>query len=42
MENRQNGYIDWINLVLATILLVTPWIFGASGSPFSFHCAPCT
>ena len=28
MERRENAYIDWINLVLAIILFISPWIFG--------------
>src|SRR5262249_31129491 len=28
MEHRQSAYIDWINLVLAIILFVSPWVLG--------------
>lgn len=27
MEQRQNAYIDWINLVLAITLFISPWVF---------------
>jgi hypothetical protein len=25
---RKNAFIDWINLVLAIVLFVSPWVFG--------------
>ena len=37
MENRENAYIDWINLVLAVILFLSPWIFGFPAGPASVN-----
>jgi len=37
MENRQSAYIDRINLILAIILFVSPWIFGLPAGPASVN-----
>ena len=37
MENRQSAYIDGINLILAIILFVSPWIFGLPAGPASVN-----
>jgi hypothetical protein len=35
MERRNVVYIDWINLLLAIALVVSPWVTGFSGAAMS-------
>ena len=37
MEHQQNTHIDGINLVLAIILFISPWIFGFPAGPPSVN-----